>query len=98
MSLFIEKNRVAINDLVDKIAGEVMAKLPCLSLGNQQEVRKRLHALVEQAETAKIAGGKIRTGAWETDGTFVVMVSDSHGTDGVRIVIALALGEMYIQP
>jgi len=95
---FVEKNRAAIDDLVDKIAGEAMAKLPCLAIGSQQDVRRRLHTLIAQAEVAKVAGGEACSGAWETDDTFVVTVNDALGPEGTRIRVALCLGETRIEP
>ncbi len=93
---FVENNKAAIDDLVDKIAGEAMAKLPCLSIGSQQEVRQRLHGLIAKAEASKVAGGEGCTGAWETDDTFVVTVNDALAPEGTRIRVALNLGETRI--
>lgn len=94
---FVEKNMDAINDLVDKIAVEAATKLPCLALGSQQDIRRRLHTLIAQAEVAKVAGGERCTGAWETDDTFVVTVNDALAPEGTRIRVALCLGETRIE-
>jgi hypothetical protein len=94
---FIADHQAAIDDLVDKIAGEAMAKLPCLAIGSQQDVRQRLHALIGKTAETKFMTGSACVGVWETDDTFVVTINDALAPEGTRIRVALCLGETRIE-
>lgn len=99
---FLDGHVAAIVDLVDNIAGKAMTELPCLALANTDEQRGKLRAglmvLIKQAVIAKFEGGEACTGAWETDDTFVVTVNDALAPEGIRIRVALNLGETRIEP
>lgn len=93
----IADKQLAINELVDKIVGEALVKLSCLSLGDEVNVRQRLKGLINKTVLAKDEGGEHCTGAWDTDDTFVVTVQDHIDVGDTRISVALSLGETKIK-
>lgn len=93
---FIDDHEAALTDLLDKIVGEAMAKLPCLALGSQQQMRGKLMTLIARAVAAKFDGGQGCTGAWESDDTFVVTIDQDPASGGQWIRVALSLGETWI--
>lgn len=87
----------AIESLVGKVADEAAANLPCLGLGSRDAVRGELRALAHAAAAAANEGGQDCTGAWETDGKFVVTVQRDGGGE-IDFSVALCLGKTRVKP
>ena len=94
---FLHDHKDAIDSLVDQVAGKAMVELPCLRIGTREEISIKLRALITQTVIAKFEGGEGCTGAWDTDHTFVVTVSDNYADQNeTRINVALVLGESKV--